>query len=147
MSFGEESTRTDQPNFPPQRFLTKAIQTARKSRQRRTKWWVGLKMDLKIFWPDYSSVNTLPPKSQSDFLDLSVLILSEILIIYWFLISLARTRIRKYTKDGFPSLRRKKRFAEMKNRLLCICIVRKVISLDEFTDKHYKMTRNLFVNP
>jgi hypothetical protein len=49
MSFGEESTRTDQPDFPPQRFLTKAIQTARKSRQRRTKWWVGLKMDLKIF--------------------------------------------------------------------------------------------------
>ena len=61
-------------------------------------------------------------------------------------ISLARTRIRKYTKDGFPSLRRKKRFAEMKNRLLCICFVRKVISLDEFTDKHYKMTRSLFVN-
>jgi hypothetical protein len=26
MSFGEESTRTDQPNFPPQRFLTKAIE-------------------------------------------------------------------------------------------------------------------------
>jgi hypothetical protein len=35
MSFGEESTRTDQPNFQPQRFLTKAIQTARKSRQRK----------------------------------------------------------------------------------------------------------------
>jgi hypothetical protein len=31
MSFGEESTRTDQPNFPPQHFWTKA------SRQRRTK--------------------------------------------------------------------------------------------------------------
>ena len=60
-------------------------------------------------------------------------------------ISLARTRIRKYTKDGFPSLRRKKRFAEMKNRLLFICFVRKVISLDDFTDKHYKMTRILFV--
>ena len=62
------------------------------------------------------------------------------------MISLARTRIRKYTKDGFPSLRKKKRFAEMKNRLLCICFVRKVFSLDEFTDKHYKMTRSLFVN-
>ena len=37
MSFGEESTITDQPNFPPQRFLTKAIQTARMSRQRLTK--------------------------------------------------------------------------------------------------------------
>ena len=61
-------------------------------------------------------------------------------------ISLARTQIRKYTKDGLPSLRRKKRFAEMKNHLLCICFVRKVISLDEFTDTHYKMTRSLFVN-
>jgi len=30
-------------------------------------------MDLKIFWPDFSSVNTLPPKSQCDVLDLSVL--------------------------------------------------------------------------
>jgi len=73
MSFGEELTRTDQPNFPPQHFLTKAILTARKSRQRRTKWWVGLKMDLKCFWPDFSSVNTLPPKSQCPLLDLSVL--------------------------------------------------------------------------
>jgi hypothetical protein len=73
MSFGEESTRTDQPNFPPQRFLTKAIRTARMSRQRLTKWWVGLKMDLKKIWPDISSVNTLPPKSQCDVLDLSVL--------------------------------------------------------------------------
>jgi hypothetical protein len=35
MSFGEESTRTDQPNFPPQRFLKKAILTARMSRQRQ----------------------------------------------------------------------------------------------------------------
>ena len=35
MRFGKESTRTDQPNFPPQRFLTKAILTARMSRQRR----------------------------------------------------------------------------------------------------------------
>ncbi len=61
-------------------------------------------------------------------------------------ISLARIRIHKYTKDGFSSLRRKKRFAEMKNRHLCICFVRKVISLDEFTDTHYKMTRSLFVN-
>ena len=62
-------------------------------------------------------------------------------------ISLARIRIHKYTKDGFSSLRRKKRFAGMKNRLLCICFVRKVISLeDEFTDTHYKMTRSLFVN-
>ncbi len=25
MSFGEESARIDQPNFPPQRFLTKAV--------------------------------------------------------------------------------------------------------------------------
>ena len=33
----------------------------------------------------------------------------------------------------------------MKNRLLFICFVRKVTSLDEFTDKHYKMTRSLFV--
>jgi hypothetical protein len=50
MSFGEESTRTEQePNFPPQRFLTKAILTARMPRQRRTKCWAGLKMDLKIF--------------------------------------------------------------------------------------------------
>ena len=76
MSFGKESTRTDRPNFPPQRFLTKAILTARKSRQRRTKWWVGLKMDLKNFWPDFSSVNTLPPKSQCGVLDLSVLDIS-----------------------------------------------------------------------
>ena len=30
MSFGEESTRTDRPNFPPQRSLTKSILTARK---------------------------------------------------------------------------------------------------------------------
>ncbi len=30
-------------------------------------------MDLKNFWPDFSSVNTLPPKSQYDVLDLSVL--------------------------------------------------------------------------
>ncbi len=29
MSFGEEPTRTDGPNFPPQRFLTKAVLTAR----------------------------------------------------------------------------------------------------------------------
>ncbi len=36
MSFGKESTRTDQPNFPPKRFLTKAILTARMSRQRQT---------------------------------------------------------------------------------------------------------------
>jgi hypothetical protein len=35
MSFGEKSTRNDQPNFPPQRFLTKAILTARMSRQRQ----------------------------------------------------------------------------------------------------------------
>jgi hypothetical protein len=49
MSFGEESTRTDQPNFPPQRFLTKAVLTARRSRQKRQKRWAGLKMDLKIF--------------------------------------------------------------------------------------------------
>jgi hypothetical protein len=27
MSFGKELTRTDQPNFPPQHFLTKAIIT------------------------------------------------------------------------------------------------------------------------
>ncbi len=32
----------------------------------------------------------------------------------------------------------------MKNRLLCICFVRKVISLDEFKDTYYKMTRSLF---
>jgi hypothetical protein len=37
MSFGKELTRTDQPNFPPQRFLTKSLLTARKSRQRETK--------------------------------------------------------------------------------------------------------------
>jgi hypothetical protein len=49
MSFGEESTITDQPNFPPQCFLTKAIPTARIPRQRLTKCWVGLKMDLKKF--------------------------------------------------------------------------------------------------
>ena len=47
MSFGEESTRTNQPNFPPQRFLTNVNLTARMSRQTQTKWWVGLKMDLK----------------------------------------------------------------------------------------------------
>jgi hypothetical protein len=28
----------------------------------------------------------------------------------------------KYTKDGFPSLRTFFSFAEMKNRLLCICV-------------------------
>ncbi len=49
MSFGKESTRTDQPNFPPQHFLTKAILTARMSRQRQTTLWVGLKMDLKFY--------------------------------------------------------------------------------------------------
>jgi hypothetical protein len=37
MSFGKESTRTDQPNFPPQHFLTKAILTARKSRTKKNK--------------------------------------------------------------------------------------------------------------
>ena len=38
MSFvGEKSSRTDQPNFPPQRFLTKAILTAIMARQRQTK--------------------------------------------------------------------------------------------------------------
>ena len=37
MSFGKESTRTNQPNFPPQCFLTKSLLTARKSRQRETK--------------------------------------------------------------------------------------------------------------
>ena len=37
MSFGKELTRTDQPNFPQQHFLTKAILTARMSRQRQTK--------------------------------------------------------------------------------------------------------------
>ncbi len=47
MSFGEQLTRTDQPNFPPQRFLTKVILTARMSTQRRKKRWAGLKMDLK----------------------------------------------------------------------------------------------------
>jgi len=30
-------------------------------------------MDLEIFWPDFSSINTLPPKSQCGVLDLSVL--------------------------------------------------------------------------
>ena len=73
MSFGKELTRTNQPNFPPQRFLTKAIIPARMSRQRQTKWWVELKMDPKTFWPNFSSVNTFPPKSQCDLLDLSVL--------------------------------------------------------------------------
>jgi hypothetical protein len=43
------------------------------SRQRLTKWWVGLKMDLKKFWPAFSSVNTLLPKSHCPLLDLSVL--------------------------------------------------------------------------
>ena len=37
MSFSKESTRTDKLNFPPQRFLTKAILTARMSSQRGTK--------------------------------------------------------------------------------------------------------------
>jgi len=41
---------------------------------------------------------------------------------------------------------KEKNFAELKNRLLCICFVRKVISLDDFTDTHYKMTISLFVN-
>jgi hypothetical protein len=49
-------------------------------------------------------------------------------------------------KRRFSLSAKEKRFAEMKNRLLCICFVRKVISLDEFTDKHFKMTRSLFVN-
>ena len=49
MSFGKESTRADQTNFPPQHFLTKSLITARKSIQRETKLWVGLKMDLEIF--------------------------------------------------------------------------------------------------
>jgi hypothetical protein len=63
MSFGEESTRTDQPNFPPHRFLTKAIiQTA-----------INKMMGWIENGPDFSSVNTFPPKSQCDVLDLSVL--------------------------------------------------------------------------
>ncbi len=37
MSFGKESTITNQPNFPPQHFLTKAILTARRSRQKQQK--------------------------------------------------------------------------------------------------------------
>jgi hypothetical protein len=46
---GISRDRANQPNFPPQRFLTKAILIARMSGQRLTKWWVGLKMDLKNF--------------------------------------------------------------------------------------------------
>ncbi len=49
MSFGEESTRTDQPNFPPQRFLTKAILTARMSRQRQKNDGLDWKWTIKIF--------------------------------------------------------------------------------------------------
>jgi len=47
----------------------------------------------------------------------------------WFFISAKEKKVRR---DG--------------NHLLCICFVRKVISLDDFTDTHYKMTRSLFVN-
>ena len=67
--FWQGIDRADQTNFPPQHILTKAMV----SRQRLTKWWVGLKMDLKKIWPDFLSVNTFPPKSQCDVLDLSVL--------------------------------------------------------------------------
>jgi hypothetical protein len=37
MSFGEELTRTDQPNFPPQRFLTKAIPNSKKVKTKKNK--------------------------------------------------------------------------------------------------------------
>jgi hypothetical protein len=73
MSFGEESTRTDQPNFPPQCFLTKVILTARMSRQRQKKQWAGLKMDLKKFSTWFFVRQTFPPNSQLRVLDLSVL--------------------------------------------------------------------------
>jgi hypothetical protein len=75
--------RSDQPNFPPQRFLTKSVLTARKSRQEAREWWVGLKMDLKPNWADFLSVNTFPPKQSSFLLVLSVLhprVLDKILL-------------------------------------------------------------------
>jgi hypothetical protein len=64
MSFGEESTRSDQPNFPPQRFLKKAILTARMSRHRLTKWWVALKMDQNKFLT-WFFVRQHPPAKKS----------------------------------------------------------------------------------
>ncbi len=146
MSFRKESTRTDRPNFPPQRFLTKAILTARKSRQRRTKWWVGLKMDRKKFWPDFLSVNTLPPKSQCEVLDLSVLYCLGIQLYFFggFIGDMGHTNnvqmrkctnscsrlikssaslieITHYLCDGHRTIIWFS-FAEMKNRLLCICV-------------------------
>jgi len=39
-------------------------------------------MDLKTFLPDFSFVNTLPPKSQHDVLDLSVLRVLSIFHLY-----------------------------------------------------------------
>jgi hypothetical protein len=40
------------------------VLTARKSRQRETKWWAGLKMDLKIFWPDFFFCQHHPAKTR-----------------------------------------------------------------------------------
>ncbi len=72
MSFGKESTRTDQPNFPPQRFLTKAILTASMLRQRRTKRWAGLKMDLKQFELFFCPSNLSAKKTMLRFRSISL---------------------------------------------------------------------------
>jgi hypothetical protein len=56
--FWQGIDRADQTNFPPQRFLTKAMV----SRQRLTKWWVGLKMDLKTFLTWFFVRQHLPAK-------------------------------------------------------------------------------------
>jgi hypothetical protein len=51
--------RSDQLNFPPQRFPTSANLSAGKSRQKGREWWVGLKINLKkielIFHPSTPS--------------------------------------------------------------------------------------------
>ncbi len=64
-SFWQVMDRSDQLNFPPQRFPTKSVLTARKSRQKGREWWVGLKMDLKQNRADFLSINTFPPKPTS----------------------------------------------------------------------------------
>ncbi len=71
--FWQGMDRSDQPNFPPQRFPTKSVLTARKPRQKGREWWVGLKMDLNKNRLDFLSIQTFPPNPIILLLDLSVL--------------------------------------------------------------------------
>ncbi len=81
MSFGKESARTDQPNFPPQRFLTKAILTARMSRQRHTKWWAGLKMDHNKF--DLIFRLSTPSRQKDNVAFWSISLIMYVLLLYY----------------------------------------------------------------